>query len=142
MNSHTAVKVLLRSAHLHSDAETLEHLSHSQTQNVQANNLLLRSGADQLEFGRVLLLLLGWHHVVVHGCEPGVVDLDLVIAVALTGFGLGETHGANFGVGEDHRGDILVGKLGVANFVRAKETVAELATGGNSDWFGISWGTR
>lgn len=139
MNSHTAVKVLLRSAHLHSDAETLEHLSHSQTQDVQANNLLLRTGADQLELGRVLLLLLSRHHVVVHGREPSVVNLDLVIAVALTSFGLGETHGTDLGVGEDHRGDVVIGKLRVANFVRAEETVAELATGGNSNCLVLVW---
>lgn len=91
MNGHTAIKVRLGSAHLHGDTEALKHLANTEAKNVQTHNLLVGTGADDLHLGRVLGLLLGRHDAVVHGGEFGVVDLDLVVAVPLAGFGLGET---------------------------------------------------
>jgi hypothetical protein len=62
-----------------------------------------------------------------------VVDLDLVVAVAVAGFRLGETDRANLGVGEDDGWDVLVGELGGLQLRRAKDAVAELATRCNSN---------
>lgn len=133
VNGHTAIEVLLGSAHLHGDTEALEHLTNTKAKDVQTNHLLLGAGADKLHLGRVLGLLLGRHHAVVHGGELGVVDFDLVVAVPLAGFGLGETDGANLGVGEDDGRDVLVGELGGLQLGRAEEAVAKLATGSNSN---------
>ena len=108
MDSNTAIKVLLCGAHLDSDTEALKHLTDTETQDVEADNLLLGTGADYLHLSRVFSLLLGGHDVVEHGRELGVVDLDLVITVALAGLGLRETNTADFGVGEDDRRDVLV----------------------------------
>lgn len=91
MDSHTAVKVLLGSTHLHSNTETLQHLADAKTQDVQTNHLLLGTGADDLHLGRVLGLLLLRQDVVEHRGELGGVDLDLIVAVPLAGFGLGQT---------------------------------------------------
>lgn len=91
VNRHAAIKVLLGSAHLHSNTEALEHLANTKAKNVQTNHLLLRTSADDLHLGRVLGLFLGRHHAIVHGGELGVVDLDLVVAVPLASLRLGET---------------------------------------------------
>lgn len=91
MNSNATIKVLLRSTHLHRNTETLQHLTNTETQNVQTDHLLLGSGTDHLHLSRVLVLFLSGEDVVEHGRELGVVDLDLVGAVPLAGFGLSET---------------------------------------------------
>ena len=134
MNSNTAIEICLGGTHLHRHTEALQHLANTETQNVQANNLLLRSGAHQLELRWILSLLLGREHAVVHGCEPGVVDLDVVVAVALASFRFRETDGADFGVGEDDGGDVIVGELIIRAIVGSEEAVAEQAAGGNGDY--------
>jgi hypothetical protein len=69
----------------------------------------LRTGADNLELGRVLSLLFwGQADVVEHGGELGVVNLDLVVAIALAGLGLSETDRADLGVREDDCRNVLV----------------------------------
>lgn len=109
MDSNTAIKVLLSSTHLNSDTEALQHLANAETEDVQTDHLLLRTGTDDLHLGRVLgLLLWGQADIVEHRGELRVVDLDLVVAVALAGLGLGETDRADFGVREDDRGDVLI----------------------------------
>lgn len=114
MDSNAAIKVLLSSTHLDSDTEALQHLADAKTKDVQTNNLLLGTGADDLHLGGVLGLLLGRQaDVVEHGSELGVVDLDLVVAVALAGLGLGETDAADLRVREDDCRNVLVGNLGV-----------------------------
>ena len=133
MNSNTTIKILLRSPHLHSNAETLRHLPNTQTQNMHAHNLLLRSRAHELHLRGVLGFLVRGQHVVVHGRELGVVDLDLVVAVALAGLRFGEADGADFGVGEDDRGDVVVGEFGGFELGGPEEAVAELAAGGDGD---------
>lgn len=100
MNGDTAIKVLLRSTHLHGYAETLQHLTNTQAEDMQTDDLLLGTRADQLHLRGVLGLLLGGDHVVEHGREFGVVDLDVIVAVAFAGLGLCETRGADFGVRE------------------------------------------
>ena len=112
MDSNARIKVLLRSTHLHSNPKALQHLSNAQTKNMQPDDLLLGPGTDKLHFGRVLLLFLLGHDVIIHGCEPGVVDLDLVVAETLASLGFGQTDGANFGVGEDYGGNVFVGEFG------------------------------
>ena len=133
MNSNTIVKILLRSPHLHGNAKTLRHLPNTETQNMQADNLLLRPGTHNLHLRGVLGLLVRGHHVVVHGGELGVVDLDLVVAEAFAGLRLAEADGADFGVREDDRGDVFVGEFGVFELGGPEEAVAELAAGGNGD---------
>lgn len=98
MNSHTAIKILLRSTHLHRNAETLQHLTNTQTEDMQTDDLFLGARADQLHLRGVLGLLLGGDHVVEHGCEFGLVDLDVVVTVAFAGLRLCETRGADFRV--------------------------------------------
>lgn len=98
MYSNTAIKVLLSGAHLDSDTEALQHFTNTKTQDVQSNNLLLGTGADNLHLRRILRLLLRRHDVEEHGGELGVVDLDLVITVVLAGLGLCETDTANLRV--------------------------------------------
>jgi hypothetical protein len=129
VDSNTAIKVLLGSTHLDSNTEALEHLANTETKDVETNNLLFGTGADELHLSGVLgLLLRGQANIVEHGSELGVVDLDFFITVALAGFGLGETHATDFGVGEDNGGDVLVGKLGVLQLWGTEETAAKLAT--------------
>lgn len=108
VDSNTAIKVLLCSAHFHGNAETLQHLSDAQAEDMQAHHLLFRPGNHKLKLGGILLLLLRREDVIVHRSEAGVIDLDIGIAEALAGFGLGETDSADFGVGEDYSGDVLV----------------------------------
>lgn len=109
VDSNTTIKVLLSSTHLHSDTEALQHLANTETKDVQTDDLLLGTGTDDLHLGRVLgLLLWGQADVVEHRGELGVVNLDLIVAIALTGFRLGETDRANLGVREDHGRDVLV----------------------------------
>ena len=136
MNSNTVIKILLRSPHLHGNAKTLRHLPNTQTQNMQTDNLLLRPGTHDLHLRGVLGLLVRGHHVVVHGGELGVVDLDLVVAEAFAGLGFREADSADFGVREDDRGDVFVGEFGGFELGGAEEAVAELAAGGDGDcWF-------
>ena len=113
MNSNTIIKILLGSPHLHSNAETLRHLPNTQPQNMQTNNLLLGPGTHNLHLCGVLGFLVRGQHVVVHGGELGVVDLDLVVAEAFAGLGFREADSADFGVREDDRGDVFVGEFGV-----------------------------
>lgn len=114
MDSNAAIKVLLSSTHLDSDTEALQHLADAKTKDVQTNNLLLGTGADDLHLGGVLGLLLGGQaNIVEHGSELGVVDLNLVIAIALAGLGLGEADTADLRVREDDCRNVLVGELGV-----------------------------
>lgn len=134
VNSDTAIKVLLSSTHLHSDTESLQHLANAQTKDVQADDLFLRASADNLHLGGVLGLLLGGQNGVVHSSELSVVDLDLVVAVALTGLGFGETDNADLGVGEDDGRDVLIRKLGVLELGSTEETVTKLATSGNCNY--------
>jgi hypothetical protein len=101
---------------------------------VQANNLFLGTGADDLHLSGVLGLLLSRQDVIEHGSKLGVVDLDLVVAVALAGLGLGETDNTNLGVGEDDSRDVLIRDLGVLELGRTKDTIAKLATGGNGNY--------
>ena len=133
MNSNTIIKILLGSPHLHSNAETLRHLPNTQPQNMQTNNLLLGPGTHNLHLCGVLGFLVRGQHVVVHGGELGVVDLDLVVAEAGAGFGFCEADGADFGVREDDRGDVVVGEFGGFELGGAEEAVAELAAGGDGD---------
>lgn len=133
VDSNTAIKVLLGSTHLHGDTESLQHLTNTKTQNVQTDNLFLRTGADDLHLSGVLGLLLSWHNVVEHGSELGVVNLDLVVAVALAGLGLGETDDTNLRVGEDDSRDVLVRDLGMLELGGTEDTVSKLATGGNGN---------
>lgn len=89
MNSNTAIKILLSSAHFHGDAKALQHLADAQTQDMQADDLLLGPGAHQLHARGVLGLLFGGEHVVEHSGELGLVDFDIFIAEALAGLRLG-----------------------------------------------------
>lgn len=93
---------------------------------MQANNLFLWQKADQLEFSGLFLLLLGGKtvdgqlrtiallainrdlHIVVHGGELGVVDLDLVLTIPLDSLWLSQASGADFGMGEDYGRDPFV----------------------------------
>lgn len=93
------IEILLRGTHLNGDTETLQNLGAVLAENVQAYNLLLLAGAHQLVLGGALVL--GLHHRVVHGGELALVDFDVLVAKLLTGFGLGETNGADLGVRED-----------------------------------------
>ena len=134
MDSNTAIKVLLSSTHLNSDTEALQHLTNTKTKDVQTNNLLVGTGANDLHLGGVLGFLLGGQaNIVEHGSELGVVDLDFIVAVALAGLRLGEADAANLGVREDDCRNVLVGDLGVFQFGRAEEAAAELATGSNGN---------
>lgn len=133
MNGHTAVKVGLGRTHLHGNTEALEHLTDSEAENVQTDNLLLRTGADDFHLGGVLGLLLLRHHAVVHGRELGVVDLDLIVTVALASLRLGQTNGTDFGVGEDDGGDVVIVELGGLELGRAKEAAAQMTTSGNGN---------
>jgi hypothetical protein len=102
---------------------------------MQTDNLLLGTGTDDLHLSGVLGLLLGRQaDIEEHGGELGVVDLDLVIAVALTGLRLGKTDAANLGVREHDGGDVFVGDLGVLQLGRAEEAATELATSGDSNY--------
>jgi hypothetical protein len=135
VDSNTAIEVLLSGTHLNSDTEALKHLTDTKTKDVQTNNLLLGTGADELHLGGVLGLLLGGQaDIVEHGSELGVVDLDLVIAVMLASLRLGKTDAADLGVREDNCRNVLVGDLGVLELRRAEEAVAELAAGGNGNY--------
>lgn len=133
MDGNTAVEVGLGGAHLDSNTKALQHLANAKTKDVQTDDLLLGTGADNLHLGGVLGLLLSGHDGVVHVGELGVVGLDLVIAVLLAGFGLSKTDGANLGVREDNSGDVLVGELGSLELGRAEDAATELATSGNCD---------
>lgn len=124
MDSHARIKVLLGSTHLDSDAKALQHLSNSQTKNVQSNNLLLWTRAHQLHFGWVLCLLLWGEYVIIHSAKLGVVDLDVLLAVLLDSLGFSKTSGADFGVGEDYGGDLIVGELGGLELRRPEETIS------------------
>lgn len=135
MDSNTAIKVLLRGTHLHGNTETLQHLSNSQAENMQTHHLLFRSSDHKFKLGGVLLFLLGGEDIVVHRCEAGVIDLDIGIAEALAGFGLGETDSADFGVGEDNSRDVLVREMSVLEFSAAEEAAAELTAGSNCDCY-------
>lgn len=88
MDSDTGVKILLGGTHLHGDTETLQHLAGAETHDVQTDDLLLGASADELVLCGALLL--GVHHRVVHGREVGRVDLEVLLAVLLLGFGLGQ----------------------------------------------------
>lgn len=135
MDSNTAIEVLLSSTHLDSNTEALQHLTDAKTKDVQTDNLFLGTGANDLHLGGVLgLLLWGQADIVEHGSELGVINLNLVVAVANAGLGLGETDAADLGVRENDRRNVLVGDLGVLQLDRAEETAAELATGSNGNY--------
>lgn len=133
MNSHTAIKVLLRRAHLDRHTEALQHLTHAQTKDMETDDLLFRASAHQLEFGRVLRLLLRRHHVVVHRRELGVVDLDLVVAVLGASFRFCQTDSADLWVREHDCRDVVVGELRVFQLGGAEDAVTELTAGGDGD---------
>lgn len=134
MDSNTAVEVGLCSAHLYGNTKALQHLADAKTKDVQSDDLLLGTGADNLHLSRVLGLLLSGHEAVVHVCKLGVVGLDLVIAVLLAGFGLSETDGADLGVRENNSGNVLVRELGGLELGGAEETATQLATSGNCNY--------
>lgn len=135
MDSNAAIKVLLSSTHLDSDTEALQHLADTKTKDVQTNHLLLGTGADDLHLGGVLGLLLGRQaDIIEHGSELGVVDLNLVIAVALAGLGLGETDAADLRMREDDCRNVLVGDLGVLQLGRTEKAATELAAGSNGNY--------
>lgn len=91
MNSDTRIEILLRSTHLNRDSKTLQHLPDITTQNMQSNNLLLRSLTHNLEFSRVLRALIFLRvEIVEHGGEFRLVDFDIVGAEFLLGGGFGE----------------------------------------------------
>jgi hypothetical protein len=124
MNSNTTIKILLRSPHLNRNAKPLQHLPNSQTQDMQTNHFLLRSGADDLHLRWVLFLLFVGEEVVEHVREAGFVDFDFVVAEALAGLGFCETDCAYFGVGEDYGGDVFVGEFCGFEFGGSEETAA------------------
>ncbi|PMB66771.1 Elongation factor 1-gamma 1 [Beauveria bassiana] len=131
VNGDAAVKVGLCGAHLDGDAKTLEHLAAAETQDVQADNLFLGAGGDELVAGRALVFLL--HHGVVHGREARLVDLDIVLAVLFNGLRLAEANAADLGVGKDDRGDVVVVELGGGELLAAKQAVREFAASGNGN---------
>lgn len=99
MNGNAVVKVLLGGAHPDGDAKALEHLAAANAHDVQADDLLLGAGGDDLVVGRSLVL--GLHHSVVHGREARLVNLDVVLAVVLNSLGLGHADAADLRVSED-----------------------------------------
>lgn len=108
VNSDTAVKVLLSSTHLNGNTKALEHLTDTETQNVQTDNFFLGPSADKLHFGGVLGLVLSRNEVVKHGSELGMVDLDLVVAILLASLGLCETNTTNFGMRENNSRNVFI----------------------------------
>ena len=113
MNSHTLIKIPLRSPHPHCHPETLQHLPDTQAQQMQAHDLLLRPLAHDLEFRRVLRFLFRAEDVVEHGGELGVVGFDVFGAELGDGLGFGEADCADFGVGEDDGWDWVGGLVDV-----------------------------
>lgn len=128
MNSNTAVKVSLGGTHLDGNTEALQNLVAALAEDVQANDSLVRTLADELVGGRTLVLRL--HHGVVHGSEAGSVDLDRVTEL-LTSLGLGKTNAANSGVREDDRGD--VGVVEVSVLLATEKTVSKTTSSGDSN---------
>lgn len=124
MDGNTRIEILLSSAHFDRDAESLQHLADTKAENMQTDDSLPRTGADDLHLRGVLLLLLRGHDIVVHGRKPGVVYLDLVVAEALAGLGLGDADGADFGVGKDDGRDVLVGEFGGFELGGTEESTA------------------
>ena len=131
VNSHAAVKVSLGRAHLHSNTEALEDLAAAEADNVQANNLLLGAGANELVRGRRLVF--GLHHGVVHGSEVGLVDLEVLGAVLGHRLWLGKANGTNLRVREHNGWHILVAELGCPKLLGAEQTGGQPATGSNGN---------
>lgn len=131
MDGDTAVEILLGGAHLDSDTETLQHLSAAEAGNVQADNLLLGTGADKLVSGGSLLL--GLHHGVVHGGEVGLVDLDVVLAVLLNGLRLRQADAADLGVREHDGGDVGVVEMRILVLGASEQTLRQTTSRSNGD---------
>ena len=127
VNGNSAVKVLLGCAHLDRYAKSLSHLPNTITEDMQADDLLVRQDSHQFELGRVLFLLFrretillseegrsqppritGDLHIVIHGRKLCVVDLDFVLAIFLNGLWLCQPRGTDFWVREHHRWNQIV----------------------------------
>lgn len=112
MDSHAAIEILLRSAHLNCNPKPLQHLPNTHAQNMQSHNLLLRPGTHKLHLRRVLLLLFGGEDVKEHRSEFGVVNFYVFSPVFGDRFWFGETCCSYFWVAEDDSGDVFVGEFG------------------------------
>ena len=114
MDSDGIVQVLLPRTHLHRDTEALHHLVAAQPDDVDTDDLLLRASHDEL-VERMLLVLLIDHGVVERaearlvcrtrdgkhrgrGPKRALTNLDVVRAVLLARFRLGEADGTDGGV--------------------------------------------
>lgn len=120
MNSYTAIKVLLRGTHLDSHAKPLQHFAYAETQNVQSNNFLFHTSADNLHLRGVLLFLVVGEEVVEHVCKAGFVYFDFVVAESLASLWFREPDCANFRMREDDSRDVLVRQLGRFEFRRSE----------------------
>lgn len=87
MDSYSVIQVTFSSSHLDRHCKTLSDLITSESNHVYPYHLLVLALADQ--FHRCRLLLVRWHHCIVHGCKFGDVGLDGVGTVLVFCFFLG-----------------------------------------------------
>ena len=109
MNSHTAIKILLRRAHLNRHPETLQHLPAPQAQNMQSDNLLLGPRTNKLVARRPPFRLLD--DGIIHRRKARIVHLDILIPILLPRLGLRKPDSAHLRVREHDGWDIGVVEL-------------------------------
>lgn len=69
VDSHAAVEIFLRGAHLDSDAEALHHLVTTLAEDMQTDDLLVGAFAHDLELRGFFLLLFRWETVEQLWCQ-------------------------------------------------------------------------
>jgi len=131
MYSDATIKVLFGGAHLDRDAEALQHLRRTDTQDMQAHDPLVLARTDDLVARRAFLLRL--HHGIIHGGETRLIDLDVLVAVLPPRVGLAEADGADLRVREDDGRDVGVVELDALVLGPAKQAVGQLAARRNGD---------
>lgn len=103
MNGDGVVEIPLGGAHADGDGETLQDLVGGFTQQVQADDLLLAAGADQLH--QAALLTAGQRAA--HRPEAAAIDADIV-AEALARLSFRHANGADGRMREHHGRDVGV----------------------------------
>lgn len=129
MDGHAVIKLRLGSAHLDRNAKALEHLVAVATEQVDTNHLLLRTSADELVSGWLLVI----EHGEVHVDKLGLVNLDVGVTKLSAGLVLGQTNRTRGGVREDGSRHIGVLELAVLELLATKETVGETTASRNGD---------
>ena len=126
MDGDGVVEVALGRTHANGDGKALQHFIGAGTDDVAADDSLLRPDADELHVGAGLAGGQG----VIHRREIGDVDLDGV-AVLQARLALAQAHGADRRVGEYDGRDHLVFQAALA--VAAEQSIAQPPPGGDRD---------